>query len=228
MNEKLSNDFSSPCGRPFKTSLPSHILPAIQRGTLRNTYRSRAFRKNPFDIALYLRLLDRLRPRTVIEIGTYQGGSALWFADVMDAVKSPARVVSIDQNLPGDLSDPRISFRVGDAAALENVLDARELTKLPRPWLVTEDSAHTFSISLAVLKFFDRYLAAGDYIVIEDGILGDMPEKMYERYENGPNRAVAAFLAERGADYAIDAELCDQFGYNATWNPNAWLRRTKA
>ena len=37
--------------------------------------------------------------------------------------------------------------------------------------------------------------------------------------------AVAAFLAKRGESYAIDDGLCDQFGHNATYNPNGWLRR---
>ena len=33
--------------------------------------------KNPFDLALYLLLLRRLKPRTVIEIGSKSGGSGL-------------------------------------------------------------------------------------------------------------------------------------------------------
>ncbi|HUK06414.1 MAG TPA: hypothetical protein VLX09_00970 [Stellaceae bacterium] len=36
-----------------------------------------------------------------------------------------------------------------------------------------------------------------------------------------------ALLAERGADYAIDARYCDWFGRNVTWNVNGFLRRIK-
>lgn len=223
-----SNDTGSVCGRPFKSSLPSSVLAGIQAGTLKNTYRGRRFLKNPFDVVLYLRLLDRLRPRTVIEIGTHQGGSALWFADMLDAMNISSTVISVDRQPPTNLVDGRISFRSGDAISLESTLEAESLTKLSHPWLVIEDSAHTFPVCLAVLRFFDQYLAQGDYIVIEDGIVADLPGKVYENYANGPNRAVAAFLSERSNDYAIDTELCDHFGYNATYNPNGWLRRVRS
>jgi cephalosporin hydroxylase len=41
----------------------------------RYTYRGVPMLKNPFDLALYLLLLWRLKPRTVIEIGSKSGGS---------------------------------------------------------------------------------------------------------------------------------------------------------
>ncbi len=33
------------------------------------------------DLAIYARLMWELKPRTVIEVGTAKGGSALWLAD---------------------------------------------------------------------------------------------------------------------------------------------------
>ena len=61
--------------------------------------------------------------------------------------------------------------------------------------------------------------------MIEDGNLAWMPDPAYEDYADGPNRAVAGFVETRGEAYAVDEELCDHFGYNVTWSPNAWLRR---
>ena len=216
----------SPCGRPFRSSLAADALDAIQAGVMRTRYKGRTFLKSPFDVVLYLRLLGCLRPGTVIEIGSKEGGSGLWFADNLAALGVDARIISIDLRPPVDLVDPRISFLAGDAARLGEVLDPALLASLPHPWLVMEDSAHTFSVSLAVLRFFDRHLVEGDYVVIEDGIVADMPGAHYERFENGPNRAVAAFLSERAGHYCIDAGLCDHFGHNVTYNPNGWLRRT--
>jgi cephalosporin hydroxylase len=200
------------------------MLARIQSGVLRTTYHKRAFLKSPFDVVLYLHLLDRLRPRTVIEIGSKHGASALWFADVLSALGVDGRVISVDLEPPVDLADSRILFLRGNAASLEKVLSDEMLAALPRPWLVTEDSAHTFSVCLAALEFFDKHLKPGDYIVIEDGIVNDLPGETYKSFRDGPNRAVATFLSERD-DYMIDAELCDHFGYNVTYNPNGWLRR---
>lgn len=223
-----SSDMKSPCGRPFKSSLAPDALNAMQMGVMRMTYRGRLFAKSPLDIALYLRLIEQLRPQTVIEIGAKRGGSALWFADMLTAFGINSRVISVDRQPPTDLKDERISFFTCDAATLENALAPEMLATLPRPWLISEDSAHTYQVCLAVLRFFDKYLKDGEYIVIEDGIVSDLPGKVYRGYKDGPNRAVAEFLSERAGKYVIDADLCDHFGYNATYNPNGWLRRTGA
>ena len=58
--------------RPWNTSLPRET-PLSSR----YTYRGVPMLKNPFDLALYLLLLRRLKPRTVIEIGSKSGGSGL-------------------------------------------------------------------------------------------------------------------------------------------------------
>jgi cephalosporin hydroxylase len=76
------------------------------------------------------------------------------------------------------------------------------------------------------LRFFHPHLKSGDYIVIEDGVVGALPSEEYRRYEDGPNRvAVRDFLAECANCFVIDTDLCDFYGHNVTYNPNAWLRK---
>ena len=213
-------------GRPFRSSIPPPALDQLQSGTLAMDYRGVPFLKCPLDIALYLRLLSRARPSTVIEIGTKHGGSALWFADMLSASGIPdARVVSIDIEPAVSFSDSRIDFLTGDAADLSSVLTPGYLEGCKAPWLVVEDSSHLFRHTSAVLNFFHPLLRPGDYVVVEDGILSQLTAPVYARYEDGPNRAVAAFLETWGSSYEIDTTLCDHFGYNATWNPNGWIRR---
>lgn len=211
--------------RRFSSDLPAESLAAIQPGVLATTYRGTPFLKSPFDVVLYMQLIGSLRPRTVIEVGTHAGGSALWFADCLDAHGIDARVLSIDLENPPELDDDRITFLRGDAAALEGVLDGESLTDLARPLLVVEDSAHLFETSLAVLEFFHPHLRSGDYVVIEDGVVSQLPGADYGRFADGPNRAVRRFLELHPGDYSIDEELCDRYGYNVTWSPNGWLRR---
>ena len=188
-------------------------------------YRGREFLKSPFDVVLYLQLIDRLRPRTVFEIGTKEGGSALWFADTLAAYGIDAEVITIDKVPPAAIEDERVRALTGDALRLDEVLGAEALDRVARPLLVVEDSAHTFEACSAVLEFFDRHLQPGDYIVVEDGNAAYMPDPAYDVYGDGPNRAVAGFIETRGEAYAVDESLCDHFGYNVTWSPNAWLQR---
>jgi cephalosporin hydroxylase len=213
-------------GRDFASAIPVPVLDAIQKGTMRTCYRGVPFFKSPFDISLYLQLLSRLAPRTVIEIGSKFGGSALWFADMMTAQGiAGARVLSVDIQPQAGFTDPRIDFLQGDATCLGEVLRPELLAACPHPWLVVEDSSHHYEQSIAVLEYFDGFLQPGDYIVVEDGVVAQLSGEHYQQYDNGPNRAVAAFLAKRGESYGIDDALCDQFGHNATYNPNGWLKR---
>ena len=64
-----------------RSSLPLHVLEAMQRGIMSHAYKDIDCYKCPMDLAIYQRLMWELKPRTVIEIGTAKGGSALWLAD---------------------------------------------------------------------------------------------------------------------------------------------------
>ena len=221
-------DALSSQGRTFDSAAPPELLQGVQNGVLRSTYRGVPFLKSPFDIGIYLQLLSGLQPRTVIEIGTKHGGSALWFADMLSAagVETP-QVVSVDIKPLAQFVDPRITFLEGDAADLGAVLTDERLRLLPHPWIVVEDSSHFYADSLAVLRFFDRHLAPGDYIVVEDGVVAQLPRPAYRRYDNGPNRAVHDFLEATGDAYRIDAALCDFYGPNLTYNPNGFLEKVR-
>lgn len=210
--------------RAFAVDLPAEVLNRIQRGVMSTTYRGIPFLKNPFDVVLYMRLLERLRPKTIIEIGSFRGGSAVWFRDQCEALGLETGVISIDLKPPVN-SLNRVTFCAGDAGQPDSTFPHPLIEISPRPWLVVEDSAHTYETTRATLAYFDRLLRIGDYIVVEDGVVADLPADAYGRYEDGPNRAVAQFLNSTGQRYSIDASYCDYFGHNVTYCPNGWLRR---
>ena len=213
-------------GRSFTPAFDAAIFDSVQNGTMKTVYRGVPFFKSPFDVVVYLQLLSRQKPKTVIEVGTKFGGSALWFADMMSADGAKdCRVVSVDIKPMAKFSDDRILFLEGDANALAEVLSLDLLSQLPRPWLVVEDSSHFYAETAAVLSFFHEWLRTGDYIVVEDGIVDHLSAEFYRQYDNGPNRALSDFLNQYTNLYEIDAGLCDHFGFNVTYNPNGWLRR---
>lgn len=199
------------------------LLMKIQQGTMAYRYRGFPLQKNPFDLALYLRLLDQAKPRTLIEIGSYQGGSALWFADQAGLLGLGLEVLSIDIEKPVPVAHPSVTFLQGDARELGTVLTPALMNAVARPLLVVEDSSHLAKSTTAVLEFFDPWLRSGEYIVIEDGILSDM--RVAHLYDGGPLPTVQAFLEQNAARYEIDRGLCDYFGRNVTWNVNGYLRR---
>ena len=214
--------------RHFRVDVPTETLSGIQNGTLRTRYKGLRLAKNPFDLVLYMQTLANLRPATIIEVGASEGGSAAWLIDQCRALGlMETRMISIDRK-PPKLELAGVSFHGGDSLAPEDTFPSEAIASAPHPWLVIEDSAHSFEATRAVIDYFDRRLQPGDLLVVEDGVVADLEGKVYRRLNDGPNRAVADLLTRAGARYEIDAALCDFFGHNVTYAPNAWLRRTQA
>ena len=70
--------------KPSALQLP--LLDSIQNGTRAYMYKSTPCLKSPFDLALYQMLVWTEKPRTIIEIGSNAGGSALWLADLAESI----------------------------------------------------------------------------------------------------------------------------------------------
>lgn len=195
----------------------------IQRGTMRYEWRGVLCNKNPFDFALYPMLLWREKPKTIIEIGSKEGGSALWLHDICTRFGLGTQIVSIDIDQRAKVKRAGIEFHQGDGRDLSTVLTFDKMASLPRPLLVIEDADHHYLTTLAVLRFFDAYLSRGEYILIEDGICDSFGNEA--QYDGGPNRATAEFLAQASDRYEIDQRYCDFFGHNTTWNTNGYIKR---
>jgi cephalosporin hydroxylase len=208
--------------RPFSSDVPRSLLNSLQTGSLRYTYKGIPTQKNPFDLALYTRLLWDIKPRTLIEIGSYKGGSAIWFADQMRSMGIAGRIFSLDIIAVQNISDPIVSFITSDS--LPSAMPPDWLKSLPRPMMVVEDSSHTFEHTLLVLRYFADIMQPQEYLIVEDAIVTPMGIDFDYDLNGGPAPAIQQFLSER-PDFAIDAELCDFFGFNVTWNINGYLKK---
>ena len=209
--------------RPPHSSLPLDVLIPIQNATFLYTYKAIPMVKNPFDLALYSMLLWNLKPRSIIEIGSHCGGSALWLADQLRCFNVDGHVWSYDICPVLHVSDPNVTFAVGDAMDIGKFVTADNLAQLARPLLVIEDGNHQRSACLAILEYFDQYMYNGEYIVIEDGIVNDVG--IADQFDGGPSAAIETFLERRGIEWEINSGYCDFFGNNVTWNVNGFLRK---
>jgi cephalosporin hydroxylase len=211
--------------RSFKTFFEGRQIEAYQQGVMNYRYRGILCNKSPLDIAIYLRLLQDARPHTLVEIGSKEGGSALMFRDFGRALGLDMTVVSIDVVAPRTTYEG-VRFLEGDVRNLAATFQSNNLFDLPRPWLVVEDSAHTAEGCRAALQFFAQHLAAGEWLVMEDGVLDELG--LSAQYGGGPNAAIASFSTAFPDLFAIGTQYCDMFGTQATYNPNGYLMRTAA
>lgn len=210
--------------RSFQTAFTAPMLDGYQKGVMSYTYKGVRCLKSPIDIAIYMRLIWDLKPRTLIEIGSHSGGSALLLADLLAMSGcDDTPVISIDLNIPEGIEDSRIRFLQGSVLDLGPALEPEGLANLAHPWFVTEDSAHSYDGCMSALGFFAEHMQTGDILAIEDGVLEDLG--LARKYQGGPNRAIADFLTARPESFQIETGLCDMFGQNATYNPNGYLRK---
>lgn len=172
--------------------------------------------KTCWDVCIYQQLLQEVRPRTIIELGTALGASALFFVDHAHIYGLDTKVISLDLNgaeiSPAARAEPNLELLVGDVALISNILPAERLQKLPHPWVISED-CHVQTAR--ILRHLAPHLRSGDYLVVED-----LPMSA-----RGSATLSAALAELPGGTLMVDTHYTDLFGRNMTCAPDAIFRR---
>jgi cephalosporin hydroxylase len=163
--------------------------------------------KTVYDFSIYTMMLWRIRPRTIIELGSGTGASALWLADLATTFGFNSVIYSVDLVRP-DLRHDSIRFIEGDCREIDRVFDAGLLQDLDHPLIFIED-AHVNV--LGVLTHFHPYMSVHDYIVVEDSA--------------GKQDDIGRFLLQTPRCYKVDTYYTDFFGRNATCAQDSFLVR---
>lgn len=155
----------------------------------------------------------------MIEIGNYEGGTALWMAHQLDAAQSEARIIGVDVTDRASLAvqHPRIQWVVGDALDPKVLARVEELAE-GRRGLVIEDSDHKYHVTKAIMESYARFVALGCYLLVEDTIvdvLGLPPTP-------GPLKAVREFVESHADTFVVDRS---REKYVLTYNPMGYLLR---
>ena len=119
-----------------------------------------------------------LRPKTVLDFGSYTGASAVYYADQLDLIgvkdyKLLSYDVSHDCLHPSAKEDQRITFTKESLGNYKTLFPPEFLKELEHPIFISED-AHFNTVEL--LSYLNEYLEKGDFIVIED-LHPEMPDQ---------------------------------------------------
>jgi len=181
--------------------------------------------KNPLDLWIYQELLFTTRPTLVIETGTAYGGSALFFAHMLDRRGEPGRVISIDiepaERLP---QHPRLTFVRGSSTDPRIVTDVRALAQRSERVMVILDSDHSEAHVTRELECYADLVTPGCYLVVEDTHYNGRPVPDTWMGGPGPGPAVDAWLTNH-PDFVRDL-TAERF--MMTFYPGGWLRREEA
>ena len=180
--------------------------------------------KSVSDMWNYQEILTELRPSLVVEFGTYMGGSALFFATIMERLRDDYVVftVDIDRKPVRDeiLAHKRIEIFTSpstDDGVRQRLCDLR--TAHPGPVFAILDSDHTEAHVLAELELLRTILVRGDYLVVEDTNINGNP--VQPGCGPGPHEALKHFLSEHPGEFQQDRDRETKFGF--TFAPDAFL-----
>ena len=199
--------------RPFQSLLfeqPNlgEYFDTIQRAKwVKNKWKGRTLVKDPCTQSIYLQLMQDLLPRTILEFGTDEGGSAIWLSDVMQSLDVECDVHTFDIDVDRIDVPPHIAVHHMDNHHVRAFVaqHRRTFEELRHPILVIEDSHENFE---EVLETFDAFLETGDYVVVEDTL------------DQSKHRGMISFASGR---YEVDTYYCDFWGLNNSWNVNSFL-----
>ena len=150
--------------------------------------------KSPLDLWAYQEIVVETHPDLLIETGTYDGGSALFFASLFDLL-GRGRVVTVDvDEHEARPEHKRITYLSGSSVAPEILERMRTATAEAERVMVVLDSDHRCEHVLAELRAYGPLVSPGCYLVVEDTNVDGHP--VLPGFGPGPLEAVERFLAE--------------------------------
>lgn len=176
--------------------------------------------KTESDLARYRRLLMDVNPAWVVELGTYNGMSARWFADT-----AGCRVVSVDthpQVSDATWDHPDVTWMRGNSVDPYVVRLIKGLIADEGPVVVVCDSDHSAEHVFLEMVSYAPMVTVGSYMVVEDGIIRWVPEQLPHYHDSSPLDAIERFLHDH-QDWVPDFAIEDMSP--TTQHPSGFLRR---
>jgi cephalosporin hydroxylase len=233
--------------------LPPTVTASVRDGSMRDYWLARLrqhvqdvyagvpLAKFPEDLRAYEHLLWQDAPDTIIEIGTYAGGGALWFRDRLRTLSGYGRIARAPRIVSVDVSqdlarehlsraapswDAEITLVEADVCAPDTPERVAALVPAEARCLVIEDSAHEYDTTLAALTGFARFVPSGGYLVVEDGCVDIDELRASDDWPRGVLPALGDWLATpqgRAFEVRRDLEL-----YGVSCHPRGFLQRRRA
>lgn len=219
-------------GRGSLTDIPASIQ------ELRDIWGQGAgIHKREPDLKRYEVLIERIKPKVVVETGLYYGQSQVWFAKRVPYIIN----VEINRETTADylsnvhnLEWPPLNGHIvlGDSSTVfprvKEMVD-----QIGGDVLVVLDSNHDTETVFREMKLYSQLVTPGSYMVVEDGLLHFLPqnpggafmgaETPHNWFEGDPLLAIQAFMRDNGNDWIVDTDIENMFP--TTQHVGGWLRR---
>jgi len=177
--------------------------------------------KCPMDLWIYQELIVNNQPDVLIETGTYTGGSALFFAQIMDLV-GHGKVITVDIEKYNTFpKHPRIEYLTGSSTDPSIIGLIKNRIAGSSKTMVILDSDHHTEHKLKEMEVYGSLMYPGDYMIVEDSCFDEYPA--WPEFGPGPAAAIREYFS-RHADFEIDKSMEKHL---ISFAPKGFLRKTK-
>jgi cephalosporin hydroxylase len=178
--------------------------------------------KCPLDLWVYQEIIFEIKPDLIIESGTYHGGSAFFFAHILDII-GKGEVVTIDVDRMPDMPvHDRIKYLEGSSISDEVVAKISESAEGKKNVMVFLDSDHKKEHVIQELNMYHKFVTPGSYLIVEDSNLNGHPIYTGFGVGPGPMEAIEEFLPSH-PEFEIDKS---REKFLLTFNPNGFLKKS--
>jgi cephalosporin hydroxylase len=177
------------------------------------TWKGEAILKTVYDLIIYQMLLWELKPKTIIEIGSWNGSSSRYLNDMNEIYKNDCEIFSFDKVNKNDLKNKinYLNVDLNDLNSLNKYLNI--FNNLKKPTLIIEDAHANYN---EVIQYFSKFLISGDYFIIEDPKSDINPTV-------DKNHIIKKICENE--NFMIDTKYTDYFGVNMTSAKNSILKK---
>ena len=181
--------------------------------------------QNPNDVWIIQEIIAEVKPDSVIETGTFRGGSAALWAMILEQVNPEGRVITVDiadnraKNLP-PIAAEKVDFLIGSSTDPGVVAEIAQRVR-GKKVVVILDSVHNKSHVLAELRAYAPLIPRASYLIVQDSNVNGHPA--LPDFGPGPFEAIEEFLAEND-EFQVDKRR-ERLLF--TMHPNGYLRRVR-
>lgn len=198
---------------------------SFDEGWFEQQYMGRTLQKMTQDLSRYRVAAMRTQPSMIIETGTRQGGSALWFRWELGI-----KVISIDlapawsRQRPEPIVD-NVTFVRGNSTDPDLYYSIAEMSVGHRV-MVSLDSDHHSEHVRAEIDLYSRLVSPGCHLVVEDGIF-DMAVAQDARRGGAriPEEGGALLAIQRASWSGFTRDEQIEGAYPESHSPCGWWRR---
>ena len=182
--------------------------------------------QNPCDNWVMQEIITEVKPDFIIETGTGEGGTALFYATVLSQVNEHGKVLTLDlvpqfgKASKFKLFQERVEFIHGSAASPEIVEAVTQRVK-GKKVLITLDSKHSKENVLNEIKCYAPLVSRDSYLVVQDTNANGHP--VLPDFGPGPYEAVQEFL-KTDKNFVIDH---NREKFLLTFYPSGYLKRIR-